>query len=221
MEVMGSTNWQEFANVFQIFQEGLAKFPSPGQIIGPKRQEWMSWQWKCWRIPKVVKVTILQRKLSSIYIFSNHLWKRSANSAHDSCAKSIYKNLLEYMWYKDDTKDFMDLIFYYSPRLSWNLGVNIGKLPSFVLKVLTNFLKFRYGIAIATRNSEEITQFYFIRWRPWISPIYYQSRDIDNFWTPKISEKRLFCLIFSFFANNSRMKGPTPVFCHIWTFHMP
>jgi len=28
----------------QAFQEGLAKFPSPGQIIGPKRQEWMSWQ---------------------------------------------------------------------------------------------------------------------------------------------------------------------------------
>ena len=123
----GVKKWQEFANVFQIFQEGLAKFPSPGQIIGPKRQEWMSWQWKCWRIPKVVKVTILQRKLSSIYIFSNHLWKRSANSAHDSCAKSIYKNLLEYMWYKDDTKDFMDLFFSYSPWLSWSLCVNVGK----------------------------------------------------------------------------------------------
>ena len=135
----GQKKWQEFANVFQIFQEGLAKFPSPGQIIGPKRQEWMSWQWKCWRIPKVVKVTILQRKLSSIYIFSNHLWKRSANSAHDSCAKSIYKNLLEYMWYKDDTKAFMDLFFYYSPRLSWNLGVNYLRLSKKCSRTFLNF----------------------------------------------------------------------------------
>jgi len=28
----------------KAFEEGLAKFPSPGQIIGPKRQEYNSWQ---------------------------------------------------------------------------------------------------------------------------------------------------------------------------------
>ena len=42
---------------------------------------------------------------------------------------------------------------------------------------------------------------------PWISPIYYQSWDIDNVLIQKISEKRQFFPSFLFFANNSIMKG--------------
>ena len=50
------------------------------------------------------------------------------------------------------------------------------------------------------------------QWWLWISPIYYQSRDIDNFRNLKISEKMQFLTLFSFIANNSRVKQPTPVF---------
>ena len=41
------------------------------------------------------------------------------------------------------------------------------------------------------------------QWCLWISPIYYQSRDIDNFRNLKISEKMQFLTLFSFFANKA------------------
>ena len=52
----------------------------------------------------------------------------------------------------------------------------------------------------------------------WIPPIYYQFQDIYNFRNQKISEKMHFLMIFSFFANNSRMKQPTPVFLSYMDF---
>ena len=62
-----------------------------------------------------------------------------------------------------------------------------------LLRLLVATYRTKFGFKLTGLNKP-------FQWCPWISPIYYQSRDIDNFWTSKISEKRRFLSDFFVFC---------------------
>ena len=112
---------QEFAIVFVPILSGR---------LGQVSFSWTDYRTKAPRVdvlamkmlkikPTVVKVTMLQRKSSSIYIFSNHVCKKHTNSAQGSCAKSIYTIRIHLnIWtIRVILIAFMDNIFCYSTWL--------------------------------------------------------------------------------------------------------